>query len=259
MMGSVRARITLYSLKSPSAREEKNQNKHSSVEDDDDDNDDHNDNERFRETRSPCTPHIFVHTYMSTCVINIYSFLTPESITYIYSLNKMWPLNFLKESMWCMLSMVWIDRKNRWTKFLVSRLTATGLPGTAPLFEKLRDGTCLHDERLSSLVLLLSLPRRSSFSSVLCPFLSSTSYSVSCPFLSSIHSPERTRRERERDWNALWVYLFLSCILFSSFLFFSSVRHPRYVASCSRACRTPFDHLTRRWKVCASVREVASS
>lgn len=36
-------------------------------------------------------------------------------------------------------------------KSLVSRLTATGLPGgTAPLFEKLRDETCLHEYLLSS-------------------------------------------------------------------------------------------------------------
>lgn len=38
-----------------------------------------------------------------------------------------------------------ISRKSR-----LSRLTATGLRGTAPLFEKLRDETCLHECLLSS-------------------------------------------------------------------------------------------------------------
>lgn len=41
----------------------------------------------------------------------------------------------------------------------------------------------------------------------------------SYPFLSSASfRRERGKRERERNWNALWVYLFLSCILFSSSL-----------------------------------------
>lgn len=114
-------------------------------------------------------------------------------------------------------------------KFLASRLTATGLPrGTASLFEKLRDETCLREYLLSSpfspLVIRsssLSVAFRLSFSLIF--------------ILSSFIALENG------------VHPFLRSLLRPLF-------HMQHRLSLLRAHATLFDHLPRRWKVCWFVR-----
>lgn len=98
------------------------------------------------------------------------------------------------------------------------RLTATGLRSTAPLFEKLRDETCLHE------CLLLSLLHRSSSSS-----LSFSSFSFP-PFA------------LEDGIHALPPFLLRVMLLFLSLL---------YSVPLLSLALNPLDHLPpRRWKVC---------
>lgn len=107
---------------------------------------------------------------------------------------------------------------------MVSRLTATGLRGTAPLFEKLRDETCLHEclfrfSFLSSryrIVLLLFLPFGPPIPLILSP---------------SVVFEENGVHPLLRRFS------------------FSRIHRLTVFPPLSRALN-PLDHLPRRWKVC---------
>lgn len=110
-------------------------------------------------------------------------------------------------------------------EFSISRLTATGLRSTAPLFEKLRDETCLHECLLSSCYrILLSLP----------PFFLFLSRSVPLSSPSSLPpSLQRTRFDRFFVDVLPLAYIILVRSL--------SLSRPHPL--------NPFDHLPRGWKV----------